>query len=251
VPVLLLLLLLLLVPAAVSIGSKVTHLVTKTTPTSAPIAGAKVTLIKVPYSSDQQPQTGPACTTAADGTCTVETKPFYTEGRSAGEPLFAGTRCCLTKPCMFHSTLQLSYHAVWQCGLPGFCPCDLPGFCVLPGSCHSYGSTIALVEVAGHGGLVIWDMPTPSYYENEALSYPYVGELVLDRRVVNPADKLHVTGNCQPCLSGIAACYDRVITSFCDTHLRQWPSSIPCFLYQPVGGFSCNICRYKKSAVCG
>eukprot|EP00775_Hariotina_reticulata_P009988 gene9988-10143_t len=123
--------------AAISIGAKVTHIVTQTTPTSAPIAGAKVTLYLIPYYDDEQPKEGPACTTAPDGTCTVDATPLY-----------AG----------------------------------------------SYGKTVALVGAAGHASLVVWDMPTPDYYTNERLSYPYVGHLVLDRLVVNPADQLHVTG---------------------------------------------------------
>lgn len=67
-----------------SIGSRVTHLVTQTTLTSAPIAGAKVTLYLVPYYDDETPKEGPACTTAPDGTCTVDAKPLY-DGRQVGE----------------------------------------------------------------------------------------------------------------------------------------------------------------------
>jgi hypothetical protein len=51
-----------------------------------------------------------------------------------------------------------------------------------------------MVEASGHGMLVINSIQTPSYYEDEALQYPYVGELVKDRSIVMPADKLHITG---------------------------------------------------------
>jgi hypothetical protein len=59
---------------------------------------------------------------------------------------------------------------------------------------NSYGTLSGLVEAKGHGTLVINSISTPSYYEDEALKYPYVGELVKDRSIVMPGDKLHITG---------------------------------------------------------
>ncbi|KAF8068259.1 hypothetical protein HT031_001946 [Scenedesmus sp. PABB004] len=58
----------------------------------------------------------------------------------------------------------------------------------------TYGTLTALVEAPGHGPLVVWAFSTPSYYEDESLQYPYVGQLVVDRLLVMPGDTLHVTG---------------------------------------------------------
>jgi hypothetical protein len=58
----------------------------------------------------------------------------------------------------------------------------------------SYNTLSGLVEAKGHGTLVINSISTPSYYEDETLQYPYVGELVKDRSIVMPGDKLHITG---------------------------------------------------------
>jgi hypothetical protein len=58
----------------------------------------------------------------------------------------------------------------------------------------NYGTLSGLVEANGHGTLVINSITTPSYYEDVSLQYPYVGELVMDRSIVMPGDKLHITG---------------------------------------------------------
>lgn len=91
------------------------------------------------------PKAGPTCTTAADGSCTVELR------------------------------------------------------ALLDGS---YGTLSAVVEASGHGPLVIHSISTPSYYEDESLQFPYVGDLVVDRLVVFPGDKLHITGGCGRCYLG-------------------------------------------------
>lgn len=58
---------------------RVTHFVTRTGPTAAPLPGAKVSLYLLPYGDAPFP--GPVCTTAADGTCTIDTKELLSGGR--------------------------------------------------------------------------------------------------------------------------------------------------------------------------
>ncbi|KAF6250306.1 hypothetical protein COO60DRAFT_896848 [Scenedesmus sp. NREL 46B-D3] len=122
--------------ASVVVGGSITHLVTLTSPTAAPLAGAKVSLTLYRCCGDG-PLPGPTCTTGSDGTCSVDIK-------------------------------QVMY--------------------------NNYGTLSGLVEAAGHGTLVVNSLTTPSFYEDESLQYPYVGELVKDRSIVMPADKLHITG---------------------------------------------------------
>lgn len=78
------------------------------------------------------------------------------------------------------------------------CTTDTNGTCTVDlkqlVSGSSYGQLAAVVEAAGHGPLVIWSIQTPSSYEDSSLSYSYVGDLVVDRVIVMPGDKLHVTG---------------------------------------------------------
>lgn len=90
------------------------------------------------------------------------------------------------------------YKCCGEAPVPGpFCTTGSDGTCSVDIKSMvqgNYGTLSGLVEATGHGTLVINSITTPSYYEDEALQYPYVGELVMDRSIVMPGDKLHITG---------------------------------------------------------
>uniref|UniRef100_A0A383WAS0 EGF-like domain-containing protein n=1 Tax=Tetradesmus obliquus TaxID=3088 RepID=A0A383WAS0_TETOB len=90
------------------------------------------------------------------------------------------------------------YKCCGEAPVPGpFCTTGSDGTCSVDIKSMvqgNYGTLSGLVEATGHGTLVINSITTPSYYEDEALQYAYVGELVMDRSIVMPGDKLHITG---------------------------------------------------------
>eukprot|EP00878_Enallax_costatus_P008876 GHUV01009278.1.p1 GENE.GHUV01009278.1~~GHUV01009278.1.p1 ORF type:complete len:812 (+),score=180.05 GHUV01009278.1:182-2617(+) len=94
--------------------------------------------------------------------------------------------------------VSLSLYPYSQAAITGpSCTTDATGTCTVDVKqliAGTYGTLAATVEAAGHGPLVVWSVPTPSSYEDESLSYSYVGDLLVDRVIVMPADKLHVSG---------------------------------------------------------
>lgn len=90
------------------------------------------------------------------------------------------------------------------------CTTDTNGTCTVDVkpliSGGNYGQLAAVVEAADHGPLVVYSLPTPSSYEDESLSYSYVGDLVVDRVIVMPGDKLHVTGRIALMINRICSC---------------------------------------------
>jgi hypothetical protein len=101
-------------------------------------------------------------------------------------------------------------------GSDGICSVDIKAMVQ-----KSYGTLSGLVEAKGHGTLVVNSISTPSYYEDETLQYPYVGELVKDRSIVMPGDQLHITGGIQE----IECCVEHCTRLFCVQHVGGcWPA---------------------------